>query len=154
MSLTGLSSNSAPPAIASSLSSGFVMDEKQSSESSSDSESGELCAQFADLFTTFSDKMMKKMNREEAANPFRNVGGAVANYAAKTATDEFLEDVVEKEADKIMDSMNTSLIEAIYKFQFHHIPLRMSRIAWNESTLLLPIICVGLLLVTMAAIDA
>jgi hypothetical protein len=41
----------------------------------------------------------------------------VANYAAKTATDEFLEDVVEKGADKIMDSMNTSLIEAIYKFQ-------------------------------------
>jgi hypothetical protein len=37
--------------------------------------------------------------------------------------------------------------------KFHHIPLRMSRIAWNESTLL-PIICVGLLLVTMAAIDA
>jgi aconitase B len=47
----------------------------------------------------------------------RKVGGAVANYAAKTATDEFLEDVVEKGADKIMDSMNTSLIEAIYKFQ-------------------------------------
>jgi hypothetical protein len=38
----------------------------------------------------------------------RNLGGAMANYLAETHTDAFLQTMVEKEADGIMESLNES----------------------------------------------
>jgi hypothetical protein len=38
----------------------------------------------------------------------RNLGGAMANYLAETQTDAFLQTMVEKEADGLMNSLNKS----------------------------------------------